>query len=396
MKKLLILLVVLFISFSSFSQDPCVGVVVDQPFTCGQNLVDPRDGKVYPTVYMNFQCWMAKNLEFDTVGAYYYLNNTAYAIYGRLYNWFTAMAGSSDFDGYPGEVRGICPPGWHIPSNEEFFRLDNFYLPMMGLNGGALKSTLTDAGIGSWILPNTDATNSTGFSAIPGGWGLPYQQQGNIAYFWTSTGGGDNAYYYYLESYTSELDRVSVEKITRRSVRCVMDCDFSTLPIVLLHFRASLSEGGEDVVLDWSTASELDSDRFLVERSGDGVSGWVAIDSLPAVGSISGVTDYQLYDNRPLGGENYYRLVEFDVHGTRHVYGVSFLYFKGLGYVFPNPITSGGRVTLPTSHNFRVVSATGGSVGFLRNGDVVNLPSGVYLLLPLNFGSIRPIRLVVN
>lgn len=386
MKTLLTLLAVLFSCFAnSQNQNPCLGVEVQSPFICGQNLIDSRDGKVYPTVFMNYQCWMAKNLEYDTIGAYYYMNNPAYAVYGRLYSWFTAMSGSSDFDGLPGQARGICPPGWHIPSNQEFFNLDNYYLPAAGLTGGSLKSTLTGVGVGSWILPNVGATNSTGFSAIPGGWGLPsitFQQEGNIAYFWTSTGGGDNAYYYYLESYTSELDRISVPKLTLRSVRCVMNCDFTTLPVRLLWFNASVSSDEKSVLLEWSTASESNSDLFLVERSVSGVDQWSVIGSIGASGTTTETSNYRIFDRTPIKGLNYYRLVEVDILGLHHYYSVSVVDFPGHFDPFPNPVRVGEKISLPLGQTFEILNSLGERLGEVQDGQEVGVPAGVYLLLP--------------
>jgi uncharacterized protein (TIGR02145 family) len=132
------------------------------------------DGNVYQTVRIGTQVWMKENLKVSkyrngntiptgltdsqwssaTSGAYSVYNNDPAnnTIYGKLYNWYAAV-----------DTRGICPVGWHLPSNSEWTYLENL-LGGTSVAGGALKALSA-----LWTSPNTGATNSSGFSALPGG-----------------------------------------------------------------------------------------------------------------------------------------------------------------------------------------------------------------------------------
>jgi uncharacterized protein (TIGR02145 family) len=140
----------------------------------GQNTVTDIDNNVYPTVTIGTQTWMAKNLQTTkyndgsqiprisddvtwinmVTGAYcYYGNDSAsYADYGPLYNWVAVKTGK------------ICPTGWHVPSDAEWTILEE-YLGGYLVAGGALK----ESGTAHWASPNTAASNSSGFTALPGG-----------------------------------------------------------------------------------------------------------------------------------------------------------------------------------------------------------------------------------
>ncbi|MGJ8593170.1 MAG: fibrobacter succinogenes major paralogous domain-containing protein [Aquaticitalea sp.] len=89
-----------------------------------------------------------------TTGAWCYYNNDPAnnATYGKLYNWYAAT-----------DPRGLAPEGYHVPENSEWFALITFLNSTSGNVGGVLKSTT------GWDAPNTGATNSSGFTALPGG-----------------------------------------------------------------------------------------------------------------------------------------------------------------------------------------------------------------------------------
>jgi uncharacterized protein (TIGR02145 family) len=96
------------------------------------------------------QTWGNRNTGARTV----YGNSAAnLATYGYLYNWYAAV-----------DSKGLCPSGWHVPSNTEWTNLIN-YLGGDNVAGGKMKSIDTVL----WNSPNTGSTNESGFSAFPGG-----------------------------------------------------------------------------------------------------------------------------------------------------------------------------------------------------------------------------------
>jgi uncharacterized protein (TIGR02145 family) len=143
------------------------------PFVCGNPLVDTRDGKNYPTVLIGTQCWMVTNLNIGArvigsqeqadngiIEKYCYDDNDSNCdIYGGLYQWDEAMKYMTT----PG-IQGICPVDWHLPSNDEWTALKTI-LGGYNIAGGKMKET----GFAHWLPPNTGATNTSGFTALPGG-----------------------------------------------------------------------------------------------------------------------------------------------------------------------------------------------------------------------------------
>ena len=163
--------------------------------SCGTPFTDTRDGRAYRTVQVGSHCWMAQNMNLGTRinGSLGQSNNSIYEkycyndlesncdIYGGLYQWNEMMQYSMT----PG-VQGICPAGWHLPTDEEYTTLSTL-LGGPDEAGGAMK----EAGLAHWFSPNTGATNSSGFTALPAGirnyvgaFGADLGQRGT---FWTST-----------------------------------------------------------------------------------------------------------------------------------------------------------------------------------------------------------------
>ncbi|MFI4955127.1 MAG: FISUMP domain-containing protein, partial [Gammaproteobacteria bacterium] len=133
---------------------------------CIDNFTDERDGQIYKAVCIGTQNWMAENLNYNVSGSLTYNNDAANgAIYGRLYDFKTLMQGAPSSTSSPSRVQGVCPKGWHVPSAAEFDTLSLFRYTGGYNDGGALKSTSA-----LWNSPNTGATNSSGFSALPAGW----------------------------------------------------------------------------------------------------------------------------------------------------------------------------------------------------------------------------------
>ena len=194
MKKSLLIIIVLILTRNLiFAQ------VVPQGF-----LVNPA----IQTVTIGSQVWMKYNLDVTTYqngevieradlafnnnvttpGWCYYAHNVAYnATYGKLYNGYAVK-----------DARNICPVGFRVPTQADF----NTLATSIGgnANGGKLKET----GTANWTTPNTGATNTTAFTALPGGYMGNANSSSNInnqGYFWTSTpitGGGSTNYIRYL------------------------------------------------------------------------------------------------------------------------------------------------------------------------------------------------------
>lgn len=129
-------------------------------------IIDARDGNKYNIVKIGNQWWMADNLSYRTEGGSYFYNNDSlnYSKFGRLYLWDTLMNGSGVSNSEPSGVKGLCPNGWHIPSDKEFKTLEE-YLVDSNMDGGDLKSTDTTF----WAAPNVGGTNKTGFNALGAG-----------------------------------------------------------------------------------------------------------------------------------------------------------------------------------------------------------------------------------
>ena len=212
----------------------------------GSTFTDPRDGKVYQTVVIGNQVWMAENLAYlpsvnmvadgseDAAGSYYYVygydgTNVAdakatdnYATYGVLYNWTAAMDGEASSTTNPSGIQGVCPAGWHLPSEAEWTELTN-YLGGTSVAGGKLKET----GTTHWNTPNTGATNETGFTALPGGYrniNGSFNFIGIYGNWWSATEyNATNAWILRMYDYYSDVPRNYLYKEVGFSVRCVRD-----------------------------------------------------------------------------------------------------------------------------------------------------------------------------
>lgn len=232
-----------------------------QKFTISdKNIVFDIDGNYYETVTIGKQVWMAENIkatrysdgteikyiedntEWSTLRtlmldkAYCYYNNNANNeadLYGALYTWTAASRGEGKVVN-PEQVQGICPTGWHLPSNDEWKELE-MYLGMSqeeadaesfrGLDqGGKLK----EAGTELWQSPNYGASNSSGFTARPGGYRGKstgeFQEISTGAYFWSATNFTDlSAIARQLYTTTSKV-HFDYNSITHGfSVRCIKD-----------------------------------------------------------------------------------------------------------------------------------------------------------------------------
>ena len=205
--------------------------------SCPATLTD-IDGNVYNTVEIGSQCWMEENLKVEryrdgsniptglsdaawqaaTTEAFaVYDNDTANkATYGLLYNWYAVA-----------DARGLCPTGWHVPTDAEWTQLTD-HLGGTSVAGGQMKTTGTlGAGTGLWQAPNTDATNSSGFSGLPGGLRFIFGSftfQGDYGYWWSSSEDSANdAWIRRLYYGGGGADRYGANKHYGFSVRCLRD-----------------------------------------------------------------------------------------------------------------------------------------------------------------------------
>jgi uncharacterized protein (TIGR02145 family) len=197
------------------------------PAQCGGATMVTFDGHTYALVAIGTQCWFAENLRSDNYrngdaipgdlnnsqwtstgsGAQAVYNNDSgsLATYGRLYNWYAVN-----------DSRGLCPSGFHVPSDGEWTVLEN------ALGGSSVAGTALKASSPAW-----DGTNSSGFSALPGGYRYYgdgyFLEQGINGVWWSSSPFGTYAWFRYLSSGNSNVYRDS--DLTRYgfSVRCVRD-----------------------------------------------------------------------------------------------------------------------------------------------------------------------------
>ena len=232
----------------------CGGTLVkDCANICDGTAVVDADENCYATVQIGEQLWMAENLKVThyqngdeiptgyTGSEWHELETGAYAvydddlsnanIYGNLYNWF-----SVDDD------RGVCPEGFHVPSEYEWIELEIF----MGISeseansigwrgtdeGGRLKSTGTiEGGDGLWSMPNEGATNKSGFTALPGGCSYGGDSYGLFSYmsyyciFWSTTVSNSNFVWTRMISYSSSQIGRDDDFIKQQgfSIRCLKD-----------------------------------------------------------------------------------------------------------------------------------------------------------------------------
>jgi uncharacterized protein (TIGR02145 family) len=193
---------------------------------CVQSFTDVRDGQVYQAVCIGNQNWMAQNLNYKAPGSITYNNDPANgAIYGRLYDWATLMQGADSSSKNPSGIQGVCPKGWHIPSNDEYVTMVSVF-GGSDPAGGPMKSTSS-----LWNSPNTGATNSCGFSGLPAGFGdnstspATFAGLGTAAQFATATltKNGNNAIIWTLSSSASNTGETAVPKTSTNSCRCVKD-----------------------------------------------------------------------------------------------------------------------------------------------------------------------------
>jgi uncharacterized protein (TIGR02145 family) len=187
-------------------------------FTCGNNFTDIRDNKVYPTVQIGSQCWLAANLNYGTIIAstqdqrdncisekYCYNDNPANCTsFGGLYQWDELML----YDDTPGD-QGFCLPAWHIPTENDWSTLFAAYI-----NNGFAGSPLKYSGY-------------SGFNALLSGArhiDKSWDFQGFATFLWSSSSyGGYKAWAYGMNNVDPSVSIYPASKANGFSIRCVHD-----------------------------------------------------------------------------------------------------------------------------------------------------------------------------
>lgn len=200
----------------------CEATITDlRSSDCSRGTITDVDGNTYQVVSIGNKCWLASNLMVSagipqvtdsavwvntTAPAWcYYNNDPANATYGKIYNWYAVQKGM------------LCPTGWRIPTKSDWQELEQY---LGNEPAGKLKSTT------GWDSPNTGATNSTKFSAIPAGYRVWLSNHfiglGQTAGFWSSTQASDTTAFSFVLTYDSHWPtNLPVKKRQGYSCRCI-------------------------------------------------------------------------------------------------------------------------------------------------------------------------------
>ena len=224
-----------------------------------RNAVTDINGNKYDAVRIGNQVWMASNLRTtryadgteiplgettSETDPYRYApgahqNNEENMInvpaYGYLYNWAAVMHGAEASDANPSGVQGICPTGWHVPSDAEWTQLTDYMKTRPEYMSSGNSNNLAKALAATWgwnsssdpddvgYEPNT-TNNATGFSALPAGhYEGYYYDFGGYAFYWSSTRSSIGAWRRYLGYNRVDVFRDHYSKNQGFSVRCVRD-----------------------------------------------------------------------------------------------------------------------------------------------------------------------------
>ena len=197
--------------------------------------VTDMDGNIYQTVTIGSQIWMAENLKttkfndgspipfvpdsslwgsLTSPGFCYYYNNPGVykAAYGAMYNWYAVNSGK------------LAPTGWHVPTKDEWTLLTN-YLGGDSLAGGKMKLNSPYY----WYYSNKGATNSSGFTALPGGYRYYMDNSaffllGAVGNWWSATQNDNaNAFYLSIGTESASSSQGSDNKANGFRIRCIKD-----------------------------------------------------------------------------------------------------------------------------------------------------------------------------
>ena len=214
-------------------------------FVCGQPITDSRNGKIYNTVLIGTQCWMKENMNIGTTinSAQQQTNNSSIEkycyneletncdIYGGLYQWDELMNYTTSSNSNPSGRQGICPVGWHIPSENEWCQMETFIDQWVncsntGFTGVDAGERMKEAGTSHWATDPGVFANSSGFTALPGGYfyqGI-FNQLSIGTNLWSSTESTPTfAWNCHLRDFSPQVNRGDNDKLHGESGRCLKD-----------------------------------------------------------------------------------------------------------------------------------------------------------------------------
>lgn len=297
--------------------------LIDSSTAVKSDFTDDRDGQIYKTVKIGEQTWMAQNLnyaynepteELDSSSFCYENEPDSCAKYGRLYLWSAAMDSAAVFSddgkgcGYSstcnlsGTVRGVCPEGWHLPSQEEWNTL------LAAVGGFSTAATMLKSQTGwnsySGVPAGSDAYN---FSALPAG---VYYSNGSFtdvgydAYFWSfSEDDNDLVYSVNLYYYNVYAFQNFIPKLYAFSVRCLKNSND----------KAKFSSSAKSSSSVWSNSSVKSSSSAKssssVKSSSSGKSSSSAKSSLLVVCSSSAISSSSAKSSSSVKDESEYDAV---------------------------------------------------------------------------------------
>jgi uncharacterized protein (TIGR02145 family) len=210
-------------------------VVTQLPGGCESlTTVADVDGNTYSVVTIGSQCWMGENLktskfrdgsaisevtdgeqwknQLTPAFCWYNNDNTNDGTYGKLYNWFAIQ-----------DSMGICPGGWHVPSDAEFAVLTKY----LGSADDVASGRLKEEGTLHWDAPNEMASNSSGFTGLPGGMRFQegqFNHMGKNGLFWSSSRDSESLAFFLTLTYNTPTSyQTDTYKRSGFSCRCVKD-----------------------------------------------------------------------------------------------------------------------------------------------------------------------------
>jgi len=193
------------------------------PRLVGGYLADSRDGRTYRTIGIGAQVWMAENLAWAGPDSSYGIcpdsSADSCAKYGRLYTFSLAVGAFQSSTANPSGIQGICPTGWHVPSDTEWTILLETVDSPDSLDGRALKA------VRGWGA-GAGGDDPWGFRALPAGMVFgsgSFSKVGTLAEFWSATANNFYGIYRSVSASASTVTKGLSAPSNSASVRCVRD-----------------------------------------------------------------------------------------------------------------------------------------------------------------------------